>query len=884
MTLVAGARLGPYEILGPIGAGGMGEVYRARDTRLDRAVAIKVLPAHLSNDPELRLRFEREARAISSLQHPNICTLHDVGREGDTDFLVMEFLEGETLAHRLEKGPLPPEQTLRFGIQIAEALDKAHRQGIVHRDLKPGNVMLTRTGVKLLDFGLAKAVEGVVGPAGPRAMSMMATEAARSQPLTSEGMLLGTFQYMAPEQLEGKEADARSDLFAFGSVLYEMATGHPAFEGKSRASLIGAIMSQQPAPMSAAQPLTPPALERVVRACLEKDPDERIQTAHDVRLQLQWILDGGSQMGVPAPVLARRRGRERLAWMLAALGVGAALALALPRLLEHHVTPGAVRFTLNPPRALVDTGSPRISPDGRYVVMDGVDTSGTTQLWLRPLDALEAQPLPGTVGASRGFWSPDSRWIGFIAGGKIKKVRVEGGAPQLIADARSGSDGSWSKDGIIVFDGAGSDPLRMVSADGGPVTELTPRDSSTIGWPEFLPDGRHLLYQHILASGSEIWVCDLRTKRATRVGPGGSRVEYAPPGWLVYERDRTLFAQRFDATRLKLLGDAMPLVEQVGTGPNGLAHFSISDHGQLVYSTGAFGGTQLVWVDRAGHELSRVGPPGILSQPALSPDGSRVAVTYREEQSGNRDIWILDPARGTRTRFTFDPTNDNLAQWSPDGTRLVFASNPSNASFELFEKAASGVGAASRVLTGAGSPARIPTDWSRDGRYVLGQSAAAGVPADVFAVDMTGERKAVPVVVTPASEELPRLSPDGRWLAYQSDESGRYEIYVVSFPDVAGKWQVSASGGTEPAWSGDGRELYFLAADSRMMAAPVRTEPTFEPGTPSMLFLTHFPAYGYYHFVPARDGKRFLVLQVEQSAVAVPPVVVMNWDAGLSRH
>ncbi|MFI5371823.1 MAG: protein kinase [Candidatus Eisenbacteria bacterium] len=880
MTLAAGVRLGPYEILGALGAGGMGEVYKARDTRLDRMVAIKVLPSHLSSDPALRSRFEREARAISSLQHPNICTLYDVGHQDGVDFLVMEHLEGETLSERLQKGPLPTDQTLRAGIEIAEALDKAHKSGIVHRDLKPGNIMLTRGGVKLLDFGLAKTAAGPAVPAVADSLSVMATAPGRSQPLTQEGTLLGTFQYMAPEQLEGAEADARTDLFAFGAVLYEMATGRPAFAGKSRASLISAIMSSDPPAISTVQPLTPPAFERLVRALLAKDPNERVQTAHDARLQLQWIAEGGSQLGVPAPLAARRRNRERLAWTVAAVALAPALGLGLTQLLRHREPPRVVRFTVATPEGAMQLGSPRVSPDGRIIATDGIDSTGTHMLWLRRLNALDMRAVPGTEGIWRPFWSPDSRYVGFIADGKLKKIAVDGGPPQVLADVPSDGDGSWGVNGDIVWDGGASDPIRRVPSGGGTPEAVVNSDSGVVGWPEFLPDGRHFLYLRMIAR-PEIWVADVRTKERHRLGPGGSRMEYSPAGYVLFERDRSLLAQRFDARALKLIGDPFPVAEGVGTGPNGLAHFSVSDEGTLVYTSGSGNRCRLVWVDRSGHPVGSAGDADAYRNPAVSPDGQRIAAAVTDERSNNLDVWVLDLQRGTRTRLTFDPALDNFPQWSPDGATILFGSNRAGGRTTMFSKHANGLGAEEHLSTGSGD--ELPMDWTRDGKYLVYSHTDSVTQLDVWARPLVGDGKPFPVVATAASEELPRVSPDGRWVVYQSNESGRYEIYVQSFPTASGKWQISNAGGTEPEWSADGRELFYLSADGRVTSVAVQSGAQFGAGTPQPLFPIRVPDTGWYHFRPAPDGKRFLVVTIDDQRSRAPETVVLHWDAEIGK-
>jgi len=545
VTLSTGARLGPYEVIAPIGAGGMGEVYRAKDTRLDRSVAIKVLSDHLTATEDVRSRFEREARAISSLQHPNICTLHDVGREGEIDYLVMELLEGESLADRIAKGPLPVEEVLRIGIQIADALEKAHGAGVIHRDLKPGNVFLTDRGVKLLDFGLAK-LHATAPQSSVTVLGQLPTQQ-NSAPLTTAGTLLGTFQYMSPEQLEGREADARSDLFALGCVLYEMATGKKAFSGASQASLIGAIMGGTPPPVSSIAPLSPPALDRVISTCLAKDPKDRWHTAHDVRLQLAWIAEGGSQIGLPAPVAHHRRNRERLAWGIAAAASVAAILFAAGFAKRTPVAPELVRFQMPQPAKLSVVGSPKLSPDGRYLAFNGTDDQGISRIWVRPMNALEAQPMPGTEGTIRPFWSPDSRNLGFFAGGKLKKVEVTGGPPQTICDAPTGADGTWGEDGTILFDGANVDPIRRVSSGGGVATDLVGDEKSVAGWPQFLPGGKRFLYVTVNEGKEGIRIADLDGGNVREVISGLSRVEYA------LSSARTQALEAYDALDRRLL-------------------------------------------------------------------------------------------------------------------------------------------------------------------------------------------------------------------------------------------------------------------------------------------------------------------------------------------
>jgi eukaryotic-like serine/threonine-protein kinase len=643
MALTAGTKLGAYEILAPLGAGGMGEVYRARDTRLDRSVAIKVLPAHLATQEELRARFEREARAVSGLNHPHICTLYDIGRQDDIDFLVMEYLEGETLAARLRKGPLPLDQAITTALEIADALDKAHRKGVTHRDLKPGNIMLTKAGAKLLDFGLAKLTPTQDGAV----LGSKVPTADFSKELTAQGTILGTLQYMSPEQLEGMEADARSDIFSFGAVLYEILTGRKAFEGRSQSSVIAAIMHVDPPDISAIQPLTPPSIDRLVRICLAKDPDNRWQTAHDLALQLQWIGEGGSQAGIPVPVATRRRHRERLAWVLVALATVLAAVAAIPAAMHFLETPeGRVRFEIQTP-SMINPFLVSVSPDGRKVAFVASPSPGVSLLYVRPIDSVSATPMPGTEGASNPFWSPDSNFIGFgVGGSKLKRVDAAGGSPQSICDLASNfAGGTWNAENVIVFGQANS--LYRVSAAGGIAQQISSPDQSSgemfHSWPRFLPDGLHYLYLswNSKPENRAIFVGDLDSKKAARLFPAESMAVFADPGFIVFQREGTLLSQQFDPRRMELRGEPVRLAEDVpSSAVNGRAAFDASAH-TLVYRSDASGAAQklaLTWVDRNGKTLETVGAPGPYQGPDLSPDSKQIAVHRHDGKGG--DVWI----------------------------------------------------------------------------------------------------------------------------------------------------------------------------------------------------------------------------------------------------
>ena len=894
MTLAAGTKLGPYEILAPIGAGGMGEVYRARDTRLDRTVAVKVLPSHLSENAEHRRRFEREARMISALSHPHICALHDVGHQDGTDYLVMEYVEGETLSDRLVKGPLSTEQVLRYGIEIADALDKAHRQGIVHRDLKPGNVMLTRSGVKLLDFGLAKMRELDEAPAG-LSVSLLATRTSTDRsPLTEKGTILGTFQYMAPEQLEGKEADARSDLFALGAVLYEMATGQKAFTGKTQASLIGAILHTEPPPVSSVQPLAPAALDRVVKTCLAKDPEDRWQTAHDVKLQLRGIAETSAQImstaTAAAPVL--RGSRERLLWLTNAATLVAAtlLGIALYRATRPE-PPRVVVSSIDVPEKTsiaFDSGAPLISPDGRKLALILSAGGGRTAVWLRSLDGSVARPLAGTEGAVYPFWSPDSRHLAFFADGKLRKVNVESGGPaDIIADAPLGRGGTWNREGDIVFAPDTGGTLFRVSSSGGATAPVTTQDEKTgeisHRYPSFLPDGRHFVYEVQVGGGGSQYkhfIGSLDPKPASRLPfESESNVVYSPPGYLLFVQQGNLRAQPFDVRRLRPAGESFAVADLVQVSSIvGFGSFSVSDNGLLAYVGGAAARfSRLVWSDRSGKEIETIGAAGVHWDPRLSHDGRRLAFAV-EDSRGNSDIWIYDLTRKISTRFTFDPDADLAPVWSPDDSWIVFTAYRRGPG-DLFQKLSAGSGADELLLA---SPHRkIATDWSPDGRWLAFHTNQPKTSWNTLVLGLP-DRKPSVYLATPFPELASVFSPDGRWVAYVSAESGVGEIYVQPFPKGAGKWQISSGGGAMPVWRRDGKEIFFLASDGKLMAAGVNTGPAFDVETPRPLFATNvrnFVGLSRRQYDVTADGQRFLLNAAVGEQAAVPITLVQNWTA-----
>ena len=846
----------------------MGEVYRARDTRLQREVAIKVLPREFSDNEQLRVRFEREARTISALSHPNICTLHDVGRSGGHDYLVMELLDGETLADRLSRGPLPLADVIRYGAQIADALDRAHRSGVVHRDLKPGNVMITRSGAKLLDFGLAKPGSPVLAPRS----SDSATE---HKPLTSEGVIVGTFQYMAPEQIEGADADPRSDIFALGAVLYEMATGRRAFNGSTRTSLIAAIVSSQPAPVRNLQPLTPATLDHVIERCLAKDPDERWQSAKDVAQELRWIATA------TPPV--QRRSHAWIPWTIAALTTLSALALLVMR---PRAVPGErVVSSIEAPKATVfqyDTSAPTLSPDGKKITFVATGSDGKQFLWVRELGSAASQLLASTEGAEMPFWSPDGRWIAFFADGKLKKVDAAGGASAQVANAIAGRGGTWGSKGDIVFTPSTGSPLFRVSADGGEPQAITKLNLTGFDvshrFPSFLPDGEHFLFfiQGPSADAVNVYVGSLNGSTPKPLLAADSAAIFAPPGYVLFVRDRTLRARTFDPEKLELTGPAINVADDVLTNANlGFANVSASVNNSLTYVTGLATTSRIVWLDRTGKEVGAVpGPANNYFDLRLSPDGKRLAVAI--DVGGHLNLFMYDVARRVLSRITFDNVNDWGPVWSPDGQSILYTSFAGGAG-DLWVKRVTGTEPAHPLVQDARR--KIASDWSPDGKTIFYHAINGDTSLDMMAFSTVTKTPRV-LLQTPFAESQTHMSPNGKWIAYVSNESGVNEIYVKQF-DGEGKWQVSNVGAVMPAWSRDGRELFFQTRDGKLMSAEVHDAAEFTIDEPKVLFAARLRAYAgntrsQYDVSP--DGKTFVVNQLTASTEGSAPVtLVQNW-------
>ncbi len=858
----------------------MGEVYKAADSRLNRTVAIKVLPPHFSDDPERRHRFEREAQAIAALNHPHICTLHDVGKQGDIDFLVMEYLEGETLAERIRRGPLSLDEALKVGIAVADALEKAHGQGVTHRDLKPANIMLTAGGAaKLLDFGLAKLEQQPQASRSPS--TPPPTPAAALLNTTTPGMVLGTMQYMSPEQLEGSEADARTDIFAFGAVLYEAITGKKAFEGKSQPHLIAAILSVDPEPVSKSQPAAPPALDFLIRRCLAKDPEQRLQSATDLVWELQWVAEGGSQAGAHVPFAVSRRRRTKQAQLALAIATVVVAALGMPALwASRAAAPRDVTRFLIPVPDMPIQEAVSISPDGRTIAYSARETSSTS-VFVRPIGTEAAQKLAGTDGAGRLFWSPDSRWIAFFAGGKLKKIEAAGGPPQNICETPDLLGGSWNADGVILF--ASSKGLHRVLAAGGEPSQIAVANESRQE-PYFLPDGRHYLYLGggEKAAGAAIFAGSLDSKDSTRLVSTQSNAAYVEPGYLLYHREGTLYAQPFNPKSLALSGDAIRVADRIpfGAGP---AAFAASNRNVLLYrntpqpasaqsgtAAGGVSSAPLLWFGRSGNKLQEAGEAGGWAGVDLSPDGRHAAV-HRHDGDGG-DVWIFEAGNSTPSKFTFDASQDNsMPIWSPDGKRIAFGSRR-NGKWGLYVKVADNTRTEELVLEA--ERAAMPMSWSGD-RLVY-WTYDPKTSGDIWSVSLAGEKKPVPVLQTLADERNPQVSADGKWIAYSSNETGRSEIYIRPFPEGPGKIQVSVNGGVYPRWRRDGKELYFLslvsvgalmASDISVSGSSVRRE------VPHLLFQSVFlsashPAGQYHAYAVSADGKQFLIPQFENVASA----------------
>jgi Tol biopolymer transport system component len=861
--LDAGEKLGPYEILAPLGAGGMGEVYRARDTKLGREVAIKVLPDSLSQHPDRLARFEREAKVLAALNHPNIAQIYSI----EDRALVMELVPGKTL-----KGPLPLETALNYAAQIASALQAAHDKGIVHRDLKPGNIMVTPEGVvKVLDFGLAMQSRepGSASPEDSPTLTIGATQA---------GVIMGTAAYMSPEQASGQPVDRRSDIWSFGVVLLETLTGERAFTGETVSHVLAGVLAKEPDVSR-----TPANVQRLLKSCLQKDPRQRLQAIGDWKLAVDTP-------GPPVPLQpASPQSRFGIwGWTTVALALA---AIPLGYLAYRHNTeeaPHVLRFTVPPPEqgTLAANGFPQLSPDGHRIAYLARVLGAPAQLWVRDLDSLTSRLLVKEVSRSP-FWSPDGRSIGFWSGGKLQRMDASGGPALTLCNAPPVWGGTWNRDEVILF-APPTGPIQRVSAAGGTPTPVTTVDTaaneSRHNFPWFLPDGRHFFYTAVSTDDEKtaIYVGDLQSKDTrTRVMPAKSNAVYVAPGYILFMREQTLMAQPFDAGKLRTTGDAFPIAEQVDASNAG--NFTASQNGVLAYESGRQGQTvQMTWFDRSGKPLGTVGSPGDMEWVAISPDGKTVAFDRRDAQTGILDIWMHDLARGTDSRFTFNSKNNRFPVWSPDGNYLAFNSDRSGHQ-GVYKKATNGV--VQDEVVDKDDLTKRPTGWSPDDRFILEETNAATAKTlnDIWiapASPGSGNEKPRPYLQTEFQEGQGKLSPNGKWLAYRSDETKRNEVYIMTFPSPGRKWPISTSGGGLPIWSRDGRQLFYVSATNKMMAVDIKGSGTNpEPGVPQPLFDVRLGPNNP-GFDVAKDGRFLIATPVEQTSV-VPITVVVNWMAGL---
>lgn len=862
----------------------MGEVYRARDSRLGRQVAIKVLPAAVSDDPALRARFQREAKAISALNHPNICALHDIGEVSDADakspmqYLVMEYLEGQTLEDRIKRGRLPIEEVFRYGMQIADALDKAHRKHILHRDLKPSNIMICKGEARLFDFGLAKFIPGHTAEFKADDTSSAITV---EKPITADGSAIGTLEYMAPEQLRGKEADARSDLFSFGVCLYQMITGRRPFAGNNRAEVIAAILGVDPAPVSAYEPSCPAALQWLVEKCLTKDPDERIQTAHDVLLELGRIREESirqpRQIDRASPAV-----KPGIVAAAIALVVVAAILVFL-KMTRSETPPPIRRFSISlPASAPLASGTfdkLAVSPDGSQIAFLGGEYP--YRLYLYSVASQETRPLPDTDGARGPFFSADGRSIGFYTSDRgMEKINVAKGAPTVLSGERDLRGGTWSKDGTIVFAETVS-LLRRISASGGPVETVAAYDAqSNVRWPSFLPSGEYVLYT-VTDFGADydrarIVATSLKTGESKTVLRNATCARFVPPGYLVYFHAQTLFAVRFDPQKLEVTGAPTPLLDDVESYfASGLAQFAVSSDGSIFYlpRDPTQSERELVWVDRSGNSTAITSEHKSYEDPKLSPDGKRLLVTIGPRP--HLDLWILDVRRAAWERLTNEGTNET-GVWSPEGTQIAFASSR-NGSFDLYV-VPSDMSSAPTQITSRRSW-DFPRSWSPDGKVLTVFEQYRETLRDIFIVPPKEGARPTPLIATTADEDHAVFSPDGRWVAYQSNESGRDEVYVQSYPQGRRKWRVSTSGGTNPVWARDGRELFYRNGN-KVMSAEVHLADGFVAGQPRMLFRGPFEE----SFDVTPDGRQFVMVKSPPPLPRTQIKVVLGAIGNLPDH
>jgi eukaryotic-like serine/threonine-protein kinase len=886
VTLAAGAKLGPYEIVAPLGAGGMGEVYRARDTKLGRDVALKVLPAAFATDPERMARFRREAQVLASLNHPHIGAIYGFEDSGDTHALVMELIEGPTLADRIACGAIPIGETLPIAREIAEALEAAHERGIVHRDLKPANIKITPDGnVKVLDFGLAKAIEGdpsLTDIHNSPTITSMATQA---------GIILGTAAYMSPEQAKGKPVDRRTDIWAFGSAFFEMLTATRPFEGETASDALAAVIRAEPE-WSLLPSNTPQRIRNLLLRCLKKDPRQRLQAIGEARIAIEEVLSGTPEA---SSTVAEAHARRLVPWAAAVAAVILAGLFAardfmrkpepLPAIVSQIAAPPNTRFVLTG----INAAPPILSPDGERVAFSAIGPDGRQLLWVRTLNLATAQTLDGTDGAMFPFWSADGRSLGFFANGKLNRIEASGGPPLALCDVAIGRGGTWGADGTILFTPNLSSPVFRIAASGGtpqPVTTLNGSlNERSHRWPQFLPDNKHFLFFAQSGNGS-VYVTSLDGGQPKLLLQNETGAVYSPPGYLLFVRQGTLMAQPFDASKLHLTGDAVPLAEHASV--NAVTHraiLTVSENGIMVYETGdaTSDADQPVWYDRTGKQIEVTGTSGNYVEPRISPDGRKLAIA-NAPAGGNFNIWVFDLARTTKTRLTFSPASDRQPNWAPDGKSVAFMSNRNGAN-HIYMNASDGTGASTPLTMDDAS--EFGPSFSADGRYLLFERLAgqSNSRREIWGVLLSGDRKAFPVIQSQYDLYAPSISPDGKWLAYESRESGRPEICVIPFLHGTGKWEVSTAGGLQPRWRRDGRELFYLSTDNKIMAAEITEQgSSLLVGNVQSLFQVNPVSFaGSSPYDVTGDGKKFVVASLASSQASEPLTLVVNWPALLKQ-
>jgi len=884
MTLETGTKLGRYEIRSKVGAGGMGEVYRARDEKLNRDVAIKVLPTALSENADRLHRFEQEAQAAGSLNHPNILAIYDVGTNGTAPYVVSELLEGESLRDRLDHGALPSRKAIDYATQIARGLAAAHAKGIVHRDLKPDNLFITKDEhVKILDFGLAKLVQ-------PSVDEEPQTDVATRKVHTDPGTVMGTAGYMAPEQVRARAVDHRADIFSFGAVLYEMLSGRRAFQRDSAIETLNAILKEEPVELTNSQPPIAPALERVVWHCLEKSPERRFQSASDVAFALESVSGVTSHPSQPVIIhhdipASRTWSRERLIWLgVCLLLFAATAALAIAYFSRSAPNIRAARLALAAPEKTTFPNDVTVSPDGLNIAFIATNSDGRRQLWIRPLDADKPELLSGTEDANTPFWSPDSRSIGYFASGKLYRIEAAHGRPQQLCDVREDRGGTWNRDGVILF--SGPEGLQRVSAQGGTPVLATKIDDKEEAhrWPYFLPDGRHFLFlgDAQTTENHHIRLGSLDSQESQILFVAVTRIAYAPPGYLLYVNQGALVAHPFDARSLKLTGDPITVAEHIAeVGTNHEFDFSVSDNGVLAYQIGSQK-SQLVWFNREGKKLESIGEPDSYASVSVSHDGQRAAAGLLDPDGRQSDVWLLDLSRVAKARLTFSPQSDGDPVWSPDGKHIAFSSNRSgDGHIHVYVTSANATGDDQLLLTAHADD--VPTSWSQDGKYILFMRFQGDSPDGTWLLSLD-DRQAKPLLQSASfGQGAAAFSPNGRFLAYDSNESGRLEVYVQTFPLSGQKWVISSGGGTLPRWRADGKELFYITEDGRLMSAELKSDSSFDRVVTKQLFQTDFRRAPGYPFDAAPDGSRFLVNTPAEANNPAPLVVVLNWRATLKQ-